>query len=107
MPTADEFKPTHTVLLAHGKSISVQAVSRGAKKLLVDEGGNVLGELAAASSAPSIDRALRKNVDAAGKNYDLDAEAIARVLVRHYGDEAETVLARAAEWLPAARRMKR
>jgi hypothetical protein len=59
------------------------------------------------SASPAIDRALRKNTEAAGENYDLDAEAIAKVLVRHYGDEAEAVLARAAEWLPAVRRTKR
>ena len=55
----------------------------------------------------AVDRALRKNSGVVAKNYDLDAEAIARVLVRHYGDEAESVLKRASEWLPAARRMKR
>jgi hypothetical protein len=59
------------------------------------------------SASPAIDRALRKNTEAAGKNYDLDAETIARVLVRHYGDEAEAVLARAVEFLPAVRRTKR
>lgn len=59
------------------------------------------------SAALAIDRRLRKNAPESGKSYDLDAEAIAKVLVRHYGDEAEAVLARAAEWLPAARRTKR
>jgi hypothetical protein len=57
-----------------------------------------------------VDRALRKNADAAGsrKGYDLDAEAIARVLVRHYGDEAEAVLKRAIQLLDdEARRTKR
>lgn len=58
------------------------------------------------TGAPAaVDRALRKNADAA--SYDLDAEAIAKVLVRHYGDEAEAVLARVVEWLPVTRRTKR
>jgi hypothetical protein len=61
------------------------------------------------SAALAIDRVLKKNADAAGsrKGYDLDAEAIAKVLVRHYGDEAEAVLKRAMEWIPAAQRTKR
>jgi hypothetical protein len=60
------------------------------------------------SAAPAaIDRVLRKNATEDCKSYDLDAEAIAKVLVRHYGDEAEAVLARAVEWLPATRRTKR
>ena len=61
------------------------------------------------SAALAIDRVLKKNADAAGsrQGYDLDAEAIAKVLVRHYGDEAEAVLKRAVEWLPAAQRTKR
>lgn len=59
------------------------------------------------NAAPAIDRALRKNADEAGKGYDLDARAIARVLVRHYGDEAEAVLARAEKFLDEARRTKR
>ena len=58
------------------------------------------------TGAPSaVDRALRKNTDAA--SYDLDAEAIAKVLVRYYGDEAEAVLARAVHFLGDARRAKR
>lgn len=71
--------------------------------------------LAPRSEAPrtgapaAVDRALRKNTEAASsrKGYDLDAQAIAKVLVRHYGDEAEAVLKRAVEWLPAAQRTKR
>lgn len=59
------------------------------------------------NAALAIDRKLRTTADAAGKGYDLDAEAIAHVLVRHYGDEAEAVLRRVAEWLPAAQRTKR
>ncbi len=59
------------------------------------------------SSAPAIDRALRKTADEPCASYDTDARAIARVLVRHYGDEAEAVLKRAAEFLDEARRMKR
>jgi hypothetical protein len=61
------------------------------------------------SSALKIDRTLRKNAPEAStkKGYDLDAEAIAKVLVRHYGDEADSVLKQVLEWLPAARRMKR
>lgn len=57
------------------------------------------------SAAPAIDRALRKNAPEA--SYDKDAEAIAKALVRHYGDESEAVLARVLEWLPAVRRTKR
>jgi len=44
-------------------------------------------------SAPlAVDNALKKN--AAAASYDSDALEIARVLVRHYGDEAEAVLDR-------------
>jgi hypothetical protein len=39
-----------------------------------------------------VDNALKKN--AAAASYDADALEIARVLVRHYGDEAEAVLDR-------------
>lgn len=59
------------------------------------------------SAAPSIDRALRKNTDLVGKGYDVDARDIAKVLVRHYGDEAEAVLARAKLFLDEVRRTKR
>lgn len=55
----------------------------------------------------AVERALHKNTEAAGKGYDLDAKAIAKVLVRHYGDEAEAVLKRAAQFLDEARRAKR
>lgn len=64
----------------------------------------------AETGAPAaVDRALRKNADEAGarKGYDLDARAIARVMVRHYGDEAEAVLKRVAMFLDEARRAKR
>jgi len=44
------------------------------------------------SAASRVDAALTKNTAAAG--YDSDALEIARVLVRHYGDEAEAVLDR-------------
>jgi hypothetical protein len=56
-------------------------------------------------AAPAVDKALRKN--AASANYDLDAQAIAKVLVRHYGDEADAVLARVAQLLDDARKAKR
>ena len=63
---------------------------------------------ARAPAGPSaVDRALRKNSGVVVKNYDLDAEAIARVLVRHYGDEAEAVLKRVPMFLDRARRAKR
>lgn len=57
----------------------------------------------------AVDRALRKSADEAGsrKGYDLDARAVARVMVRHYGDEAEAVLKRVAMFLDEARRAKR
>jgi hypothetical protein len=62
-----------------------------------------------ANAALAIDRVLKKNADVAGsrQGYDLDAEAIAKVLVRHYGDEAEAVLSRAVQFLDDARRPKR
>lgn len=61
------------------------------------------------SAALAIDRALRKNTEkvSSSKSYDLDAEAIAKVLVRHYGDEAEAVLKRAVHFIDEARRPKR
>jgi hypothetical protein len=55
----------------------------------------------------AVDRVLRKNADAAGKGYDLDARAIAKVLVRHYGDEAEIILKRVGLFIDEARREKR
>jgi hypothetical protein len=63
-----------------------------------------------APGAPSaLDRALKKNAPQASakKGYDLDAEAIAKVLVRHYGDEAEAVLDRTRLLLDNVRRTKR
>ena len=64
---------------------------------------------ALAPAAHAVDRQLRKNTEAASatRGYDLDARAIARVLVRHYGDEAEAVLKRAMAFLDEARRSKR
>jgi len=61
------------------------------------------------NAAAAIDRALRKNAPEAStrKGYDVDASAIARVLVRHYGDEAEAVLKRAAQFIDEVRRTKR
>lgn len=61
------------------------------------------------SAALKINRTLHKNAPEASskKGYDVDAEAIAKVLVRHYGDEVEIVLERVVEWLPAVRRTKR
>lgn len=41
------------------------------------------------------------------KGYDVDARDIAKVLVRHYGDEAEAVLERARAFLDEVRRAKR
>jgi hypothetical protein len=63
------------------------------------------------NAAPAIDRALEAGaeaVTAAGRRgYDLDAQAIAKVMVRHYGDEAEAVLERAVQFLDEVRRAKR
>jgi hypothetical protein len=62
------------------------------------------------SAAAAIDRILRKNADAAGsrKGYDLDAQAIVKVLVRHFGDEAGAVLQRTIQLLgEETRRTKR
>lgn len=65
-------------------------------------------DTARAPAGPSaVDRALRKNSGVVVKNYDPDALAIARVLVRHYGDEAESVLKRVGAFLDEARRAKR
>ena len=61
------------------------------------------------AAAPKIDRTLRKNAPEASTRvgYDLDAQAIARVLVRHYGDEADAVLKQALARLADVRRAKR
>lgn len=60
------------------------------------------------TGAPSaVDRKLRATADEAGKGYDLDARAIAKTMVRHYGDEAEMVLKRVALFLDEARKAKR
>ena len=55
----------------------------------------------------ALDRALKKTAGIDMKSYDPDARAIARVMVRHFGDEAEAVLERAAAFLDEARRAKR
>ena len=61
------------------------------------------------SAAAAVDRQLRKNTTtmALSKSYDPDARAIAKVMVRHYGDEAEALLKRAVQFLDEARRTKR
>lgn len=61
------------------------------------------------NAALAVDRKLKKNTEAmsSARNYDTDALAIAKVLVRHYGDEADAVLRRAIEMLGEARRAKR
>ena len=61
------------------------------------------------SAAAKVDRTLRKNAPEASTRvgYDLDAEAIARVLVRHYGDEADAVLKQVLARLADVRRAKR
>jgi hypothetical protein len=48
-----------------------------------------------------VDRALKKNV--ASASYDTDALEIARVLVRHFGDEAEAIVDRLPACLVHAR----
>lgn len=58
-------------------------------------------------TALAVDRALKKNADEPRNNYALDAEAIAKVMVRHYGDEADAVLKLAIERLRDVRRAKR
>lgn len=55
----------------------------------------------------AVDRALKKNARDDMRGYDVDAQAIAKVLVRHYGDEADAVLRRAIELLGEVRRTKR
>ena len=55
----------------------------------------------------ALDRKLRATAEVAGNGYDLDAVAIAKVLVRHYGDEAEAVIKRALLHLDEARKAKR
>ncbi len=69
--------------------------------------GRYSGVTPSSGTSAALDRALRKTADKPCASYDLDARAIARVLVRHYGDEAEAVLERAAEFLDEARRTKR
>jgi hypothetical protein len=56
-------------------------------------------------ASQAVDRALKKNEAAAG--YDSDAMEIARVLVRHYGDEAEAVVDRLSSCLVHARSRSR
>jgi len=53
---------------------------------------------------PAVDRALKK---VAEPSYENDAQAIAKVMVRHYGDEADAVVKRVLERLPEARKEKR
>lgn len=53
-------------------------------------------------AAAAVDRALKKNASDTMASYDGDAEAIARVLSRHYGDEAGAVLDRARHFLDVA-----
>jgi len=83
--TADE---NGSLLIACGKQNVTLPLSALVVTLagVAGNGGNE----AASKAAPAIDRALRKN--AAAASYATDAKDIARVLVRHYGDEAEAVI---------------
>lgn len=54
-------------------------------------------------AAGGIDRALKKTAGETMTSYDADARAIARVLSRHYGDEAQAVLDRARHFLDGGR----
>lgn len=58
-------------------------------------------------AAAAVDRALKKTASDTMASYDGDAEAIARVLSRHYGDEAGAVLDRARHFLDARGGKKR
>jgi hypothetical protein len=55
----------------------------------------------------AVDRALKKNARDDAKSYEPDAQAIAKVLVRHYGDEADAVMRLALERLSDVRKTKR
>ena len=60
------------------------------------------------TGAPAaVDRALKKTSGVELKSYDVDAHAIARVLIRHYGDEADAVLKRTLALIGDAQRAKR
>jgi len=52
--------------------------------------------------AEAVDRALKSTADASS-SYDTDALAVARVLVRHYGDEADAIVDRLPSCLVHAR----
>jgi len=56
--------------------------------------------------AEAVDRALKGTADASS-SYDTDARAVARVLLRHYGDEAEAVVDRLPTFLDHARLERR
>lgn len=58
-----------------------------------------------AGAAGGIDRALKKNADSA--SYEADALSIARVMSRHYGDEAAHVLKMTIDKLEDERKAKR
>lgn len=86
-----------------------QAVIEGFEDVLntvfeTAEGGR---DVARSGVSAAVDRRLKKNTEAMSKarNYDPDAFEIAKVLARHYGDEAEAVLRRTIEFLshPAVR----
>lgn len=51
------------------------------------------------------ERALKKNTPLA--SYEADARSLAKILVRHWGDEAETVLSMTKDFLDEVRKVKR
>lgn len=55
--------------------------------------------------ADAVDRIL-KSTASASASYDTDARAVARVLVRHYGDEAEAIVDRLPTFIEHARAEK-
>ena len=59
----------------------------------------------ASGAAGAVDRALKKNSDSA--SYETDARSIAKILDRHYGDEADSVLSLVTDLLREVRKAKR
>jgi hypothetical protein len=59
----------------------------------------------ASGTAGAVDRDLKKNADSA--SYETDARSIAKILDRHYGDEADSVLSLVADLLRKVKKEKR
>jgi len=65
----------------------------------------VRGDLPSSKPADAVDRILKATA-CVSASYDTDARAVARVLVRHFGDEAEAIVDRLPTFIEHVRHEK-